>query len=127
MAERAPEPDTNGFLVQRCAQCNTHPEEKRKMGTRLYVGNLPYGTTEDELTDLFSQMGEVANVAIIMDRETGRSKGFGFVEMTEASAAIPAVEKLNGTQMGGRTIRVAEANARPPRAPRPGGSDRDQY
>ncbi len=88
------------------------------MGKRLYVGNLPYRMTEDELAQVFSQAGEVADVAIIVDRETGRSKGFGFVEMAEDGAAATAVQQLNGAQVGGRTLKVAEANERPARPAR---------
>ena len=90
------------------------------MGKRLYVGNLPYRMTEDELAQVFSQAGEVADVAIIVDRETGRSKGFGFVEMAEEVAATAAVQQLNGAQVGGRTLKVAEANERPARPNRGG-------
>ena len=85
------------------------------MGTRLYVGNLPYRMSEEELQEVFGQVGTVANVAIIIDRETGRSRGFGFVEMEEDSAAAAAVQQLNGAQVGGRTLKVAEANPRPTR------------
>jgi RNA recognition motif-containing protein len=85
------------------------------MGTRLYVGNLPYRMSEEELQEIFGQVGVVANVAIIIDRETGRSRGFGFVEMEEDSAAVAAVQQLNGAQVGGRTLKVAEANPRPTR------------
>ena len=90
------------------------------MGKRLYVGNLPYQMTEDELAQVFTQAGEVADVAIIVDRETGRSKGFGFVEMAEDAAAAAALQQLNGAQVGGRTLKVAEANERPARPNRGG-------
>jgi len=85
------------------------------MGKRLYVGNLPYRMSEDELVAVFSQAGPVASVAIIMDRETGRSKGFAFVEMEDDPGGDAAIEQLNGAQVGGRTIKVAEANPRPAR------------
>ncbi len=88
------------------------------MGKRLYVGNLPYRMSEEELADVFAQAGEVADVAIVIDRDTGRSKGFGFVEMAEDSGAQTALQDLNGAQVGGRTIKVAEANPRPPRSTR---------
>jgi len=92
------------------------------MGKRLYVGNLPYSMTEDELTTTFGRVGAVAEVAIVMDRETGRSKGFGFVEMADDAGAAAAIQQLNGMQIGGRTLKVAEANPRPPRPSRgPGG------
>ena len=95
------------------------------MGKRLYVGNLPYRMSEEELADVFAQAGEVTDVAIVIDRDTGRSKGFGFVEMAEDAGAQTALQELNGTQVGGRTIKVAEANPRPPRGNRIGrdGSD----
>ena len=82
--------------------------------TKLYAGNLPYSTTEAELEELFSQVGQVVEVTVIFDRDTGRSKGFGFVQMADEAAARAAVEKLNGTDLGGRTIRVAEARPRRP-------------
>ena len=85
------------------------------MGNRLYVGNLPYRLAEEELEDLFSQVGTVTDVTIISDRMTGQSKGFGFVEMIDEEAAKAAVEKLDGTEMGGRNLKVAEARPRPPR------------
>jgi len=85
------------------------------MGKRLYVGNLPYGMSEEELANVFTKAGAVTDVAIVVDRDTGRSKGFGFVEMADDAAALTAVQQLNGTQVGGRTIKVAEANPRPAR------------
>ena len=95
------------------------------MTKKLYVGNLSYDTTEDALRDLFGALGEVASVALIVDRGTGRSKGFAFVEMTDDTAAQQAITDLNGKEVDGRAIRVAEA--RPPRqdgGPR-GGPRRD--
>ena len=79
--------------------------------TKIYVGNLPYSATEDELRELFSAHGEVSSVSLENDRETGRPRGFGFVEMVgeEAEAAIQA---LDGSQMGGRTLKVNEARPR---------------
>ena len=88
------------------------------MGKRLYVGNLPYRMSEEDLVNVFSQAGAVANVAIIMDRETGRSKGFAFVEMEDDPGGDAAIQQLNGAQVGGRTIKVAEANPRPARPTR---------
>src|ERR1700737_729868 len=79
---------------------------------RLYVGGLPYQTTEQDLIDLFSQGGEVASAVVITDRDTGRSKGFGFVEMNDESEARSAIDRLKGTTMGGRTITVNEARER---------------
>ena len=79
------------------------------MAKKLYVGNLPFSATEDEVRALFEEHGEVASVALIMDRETGRPRGFGFVEMENADAAMQA---LDGTDFGGRTLRVNEARSR---------------
>src|SRR6266849_7303775 len=79
---------------------------------RLYVGGLPYQTTGQDLIDLFTQVGEVTEASVITDRETGRSKGFGFVEMSDEQAARSAIERLNGTLLGDRTITVNEARER---------------
>ena len=89
------------------------------MRKKLYVGNLNYDTTEATLTELFGGVGEVAGVNIITDRDTGRAKGFGFVEMTTESAAQEAKNQLNGREVDGRTIKVDEA--RPRRDDRRGG------
>ncbi|MEF8942523.1 MAG: RNA-binding protein [Desulfohalobiaceae bacterium] len=78
---------------------------------RMYVGNLPYSSSEDDLRDLFSQYGEVGDVNVVEDRETGRSRGFGFVEMDQAQAE-EAMGNLDGTQFGGRTLKVNEAKPR---------------
>jgi RNA recognition motif-containing protein len=85
------------------------------MEKKLHVGNLSYNTTEEQLETTFAQVGAVASVTVIIDRETGRSKGFGFVEMADESSAAAAVAQLNGTQIGGRAITVAEARPRAPR------------
>ncbi|ETD24843.1 RNA recognition motif domain-containing protein [Helicobacter macacae] len=77
----------------------------------IYVGNLPYSTTNEEMNELFSQYGKVHSVKLINDRESGRPKGFGFVEMDDAEAQA-AMSALDNTNFGGRTIRVNEANAR---------------
>ena len=81
----------------------------------IYVGNLSYGMSEDELRDAFGAFGDVASVKILMDRETGRSRGFGFVEMPNASEAEKAITQLNGTDVGGRPLRINEARPREPR------------
>ena len=78
---------------------------------KLYVGNLPFSTTEAELRDLFGRHGSVESVKVITDRETGRSRGFAFVEM-DASGASDAIRALDGTDMGGRSLRVNEAQER---------------
>jgi RNA recognition motif-containing protein len=80
---------------------------------RLYVGGLPYQTTEQDLTDLFTQVGQVTFATVITDRDTGRSKGFGFVEMSNNEEAQAAIQQLNGTMLGNRTITVNEARERP--------------
>jgi len=78
------------------------------MTKKLYVGNLPFQTTEDDLTDLMSQVGNVESVRIITDRDTGRSRGFGFVEMADDDADR-AIEQFNGADFGGRPLTVNEA------------------
>src|SRR5450432_4421100 len=79
---------------------------------KLYVGRLPYRTTDQDLTDLFGQLGEVVSATVIIDRETGRSKGFGFVEMSNDQDAQNAISQLNNSTLEGRTIIVNEANER---------------
>lgn len=91
---------------------------------KLYVGGLPYSTTEDDLTQHFSQAGQVTSAAIITDRMSGRSKGFGFVEMATDEEARKAVEMFNGTEMAGRKITVDEARAK---EERPRGNFRKDY
>jgi RNA recognition motif-containing protein len=88
------------------------------MAKKLYVGGLPYSTTEDELRDAFAQCGSVASATIIMDRMSGRSKGFGFVEMSADEDAQKAIDQWNGKDFGGRTLTVNEAR---PMEPRTGG------
>lgn len=78
----------------------------------IYVGNLSYGMSEGELREAFSAFGEVSSVKILMDRETGRSRGFGFVEMPNQGEAEAAVTQLNGKDLGGRVLRVNEARPR---------------
>jgi RNA recognition motif-containing protein len=87
----------------------------------LYVGNLPYSATEDGLKTHFSSAGSVASVKIIIDRETGRSKGFGFVEMESDDGAQSAVSQLDGQEYEGRSLRVSEAKPQPERESRGGG------
>ena len=89
------------------------------MAKRIYVGGLPYSATETDLENLFASQGGVLSVSIITDRYTGQAKGFGFVEMEDADAD-KAINALNGTQMGGRTLTVNEAKPREER-PRSGG------
>jgi RNA recognition motif-containing protein len=78
----------------------------------IYVGNLSYGMGEDELRDAFGAFGEVSSVKILMDRETGRSRGFGFVEMPNQSDGEKAIAQLNGKEVGGRPLRINEARPR---------------
>ncbi len=88
------------------------------MSTRLYVGNLNFRTTGDELREIFSQAGEVENATVVEDRDTGRSRGFGFVEMATAEGAAAAIDQFNGKELGGRALTVNEAR---PRVERGGG------
>src|ERR1700690_290178 len=88
------------------------------MATKLYVGGLPYQTTQDELRDAFSQAGAVASTSIIMDKMTGRSRGFGFVEMENNGDAEKAIEMWNGKRRYGRKLPVNEAKPMEARAPR---------
>ena len=91
------------------------------MATKLYVGNLPYSAKEESLKEHFSSAGSVASVKIIIDRETGRSKGFGFVEMDSDDGAQSAVSQLDGQEFEGRSLRVSEAKPQPERESRGGG------
>ena len=93
------------------------------MGKKLYVGNLPFSATDDSLQEMFAQSGSVTSAKIIMDRDTGRSKGFGFVEMASDQEAADAIQKLNGQSVGGRAITVAEARPVTPREDRGGGEE----
>ncbi len=88
--------------------------------TTIYVGNLPFSATEDEVRNLFERYGKVDSVKLINDRETGRPRGFGFVDMP-ADDAQSAIEHMNGFEMNGRALRVNEARERAPRPPRGGG------
>ena len=81
----------------------------------IYAGNLSYNTQDNELNDAFSEFGEVTSAKVIMDRDTGRSKGFGFVEMANDDDGKKAIEALDGTDLDGRTIKVNEARPRPDR------------
>ncbi|MBN2431417.1 MAG: RNA-binding protein [Acidobacteria bacterium] len=87
------------------------------MGKRIYVGNLPFRATKEEIGELFERYGEVHDVDLIFDRDTGRPRGFGFVEMDDEPAEA-AIAALNGTDFGGRTLRVNEARERAPRRDR---------
>ena len=82
------------------------------MSKKIYVGNLSWNTTESDLSDLFAQYGEVLSVRIITDRDTNRSKGFGFIEMADSDAADAAISTYNGKELDGRNLRVNEAEER---------------
>ena len=94
------------------------------MAKKLYVGGLSYNTAEDALKETFSQVGTVESATVIIDKMTGRSKGFGFVEMSSEEEAQKAVEMFNGKELDGRVVTVNEARPMEPRAPRQGGFDR---
>ena len=97
------------------------------MSTRIYVGNLPFSATDQQLNQLFSQYGEVTEATVIVDRASGQSKGFGFVQMSDDAAARTAIAELNGTTLDNRSIRVNEAQARPDRSSRDGGRRGSDY
>jgi cold-inducible RNA-binding protein len=97
------------------------------MGNKLYVGNLPYSVRDDDLQQAFSEFGSVNSAKVMMERDTGRSKGFGFVEMGSDAEAQAAINGMNGQSLGGRAVTVNEARpmeARPPRTGGFGGGDR---
>lgn len=99
-------------------------EEGGTMSKRLYVGNLPYSMKSNDLEDLFRKVGEVTSAKVITDIETGRSKGFAFVEMATDDMGAAAIETLNGQDVGGRSLKVTEANPRPER---PAGGGRRSF
>ena len=88
---------------------------------RIYIGNMSYDTTEEQLREAFEGFGEVVSVNIITDRDTGRPKGFGFVEMADQEAASAAIAGLNGQEINGRALNVNEARPRPDKKPGGGG------
>ena len=92
------------------------------MAKKLYVGNMSYATTDQQIRDLFSQAGEITEISLITDRETGRPKGFGFVEMATEAGAQEAIKRFNGHSLNDRTLTVNEAR---PREERSGGGYRD--
>ena len=91
------------------------------MGNKLYVGNLPYGVRDDDLNEAFGAFGGVSSAKVMMERDTGRSKGFGFVEMASDAEAQAAIEGMHGQMLGGRAIVVNEARPMEARPPRSGG------
>ncbi len=94
------------------------------MNKKLYVGNIPFSATEADLRELFEPHGSIESINVITDRETGRPRGFAFVEMNDAESASKAMQALDGLDMGGRNLKVNEANERPPRS---GGGGRGRY
>ena len=94
------------------------------MGSKIYVGGLPFATTDPQLNDLFVPHGTVESARVITDKFTGQSRGFGFVEMSSAEEAKRAIEALNGTQLEGRTLTVNEAKPQEPRTGGGRGGDR---
>ncbi len=94
------------------------------MGRKLYVGNLPYSVSEQSLQDTFSQCGTVESANVIMDRDSGQSKGFGFVEMSSDGEAQKAIQELNGSSLDGREITVNEARPQQKRSGGGGGRSR---
>ncbi len=95
------------------------------MGKRLYVGNIPFSATEEALRECFARYGSVVGVDVIVDRETGRPRGFAFVEMADPTAATAAIEALDGSDFGGRNLRVNEAQERRGRRQASGGASRE--
>ena len=91
------------------------------MGNKLYVGNLPYSYRDSDMEQAFAQYGTVTSAKVMMERDTGRSKGFGFVEMSSPAEAEAAIQGMNGQQIGGRGLVVNEARPMEPRGPRSGG------
>ncbi len=112
--------DPEILCAQIARQC-----ERKIMAKKLYVGNLSYDTTSESLRAAFEAVGQVATADVISDRYSGRSRGFGFVEMSSDEDANKAIEQLNGTSLDGRTITVAEARPRENRSDRDGGRSND--
>jgi RNA recognition motif-containing protein len=103
------------------------PAGIQALGNKVYVGNLPFSVTEDELRTAFEAHGAIASVNVIMDRETGRPRGFAFVEMEDSSGAENAIRALDGTDMGGRSLRVNEAQDKRGGGGGGGGGGRGRY
>ncbi len=96
------------------------------MGNKLYVGNLPYTVRDEDLQQSFSEFGSVTSAKVMMERDTGRSKGFGFVEMSSDAEAQAAINGMNGQSLGGRSVTVNEARPMEARPPRTGGYGGDR-
>lgn len=112
-------------LLSACLSCFTHVCNKEEMGNKLYVGNLSFRVTSEDLQEFFAAAGAVDSANVVYDRETGRSRGFGFVEMGSDDEAAAAVAQFNGQEYDGRAMVVNEAR---PREDRPrGGGSRSSY
>ena len=109
------------LLLCRQGEVSLGKKGKKNMSTKLYVGNLAFTTSSAEIQTLFAQAGTVESVSLIEDRETGRSRGFGFVEMSTKEEGAAAISQFNGTELGGRALTVNEAK---PRENRNGGGSR---
>ena len=103
-------------MLSMAGAAGTWRYEKMK---KIYVGNLSWSTSDDDLAAIFTEHGAVASARVVLDRDTGRSRGFGFVEMEDDNAAMQAINSINGQEIDGRTLTVNEAR---PREPRSGGS-----
>jgi cold-inducible RNA-binding protein len=103
------------------------PTVKHQMSNKLFVGNLSFNTTENDLNDAFSAHGTVTETNLMMDRETGRPRGFGFITMSSPAEAQAAIEAMNGKEFGGRALTVNVAKPREERAPGGGGGGRRDY
>jgi RNA recognition motif-containing protein len=104
-----------------CKRYKYKLKEIKNMAMKLYVGGLAYSTNDQELEQLFAQFGKVSSAVVIMDRDTGRSKGFGFVEMDDIKEAQNAMKELDGKEVSGRKITVNQARPQEDRRPRSGG------
>ena len=114
------DPAPSGIGYRRYTPEDSVRESRKRMGKRIYVGNLSYNTNEDGLRSAFAAYGEVVNSTVISDRATGQSRGFGFIEMADDEAARAAIAELNGQDLDGRPLKVSEAYDRP--RPERGGS-----
>jgi len=112
------------FVEPRTSRGHCYRAGASQMGRKLYVGNLPYETNEQDLQELFAQAGNVESVTVMRDRDTGRARGFAFVEMSSDDDAQSAITKLNDQQFGGRRLTVNEAR---PQVPRSGGGGGGGY
>ena len=117
----SPDAIGNGSRLQRRSGIPLRPILRRRMMRNLFIGNLSFQTTESDLTALFQPYGEIARVQVMTDRDTGRSRGFAFVEMTNDEDAAKAITELNGKEVDGRALNVNEARPKPERTGSRGG------